>query len=104
MPTSPLWASIPVPTDDPKSLLETCLTMKRILEELTGQGNTEHCAPHVYVQADVPDGEHKGDLWLHTGANASFNIWNGHQWILVASVPVSAVADLDLARFRRPHR
>lgn len=101
-----IFPSIPIPTEDPKALLETCLTMKRTLEMLTGQDQGETFAPHVFVQADVPVAHNVGDLWLCTALTQSFNCWTGAAWVRIATVTSMTLdGDLNLQAFaQRRHR
>lgn len=107
MPTAPNYPSIPVPTEDPKALLETCNALKRTVEMLVGSGDT--AAAHVFVQDDMPDALHTGDLWFCTSAvNPSFNVWSADKWIKLSTVPalelgMTAETDFLLRKFaRRP--
>jgi len=108
MPTTPTFPSIPVPTDDPKSLLETVLAIKQTVDALTGQDNSERFANHVFVDHETPTAIHKGDIWLYEGERFSLNIWNGVRWILIVDVvpPAALLAEPDLLLeiFRRKHR
>jgi len=86
MPVTPYFPTIPVPTAEPAALLETCITMKRTLEMLTGQDQGHTFAPHVFVQLEVPEAIHVGDFWLCTATNYTFNIWNGNRWLKLGDV------------------
>jgi hypothetical protein len=92
MPVAPDFPTIPVPTEDPKALLETCNALKRAIEMLVVSG--DRVAAHVFVQPDMPDALHIGDLWFCTSAsNPSFNVWSADKWIKLSTVP----ATLELA-------
>lgn len=95
MPTTPTFPSIPLPREDIKSILEACLTMKRILEMLTGQDQGETYANHVFVQPETPEALHTGDLWLCTSKVPTFNIWSGDAWARIANV-TAITEDVDL--------
>ena len=106
MPTTPFFPTIPVPTEDPKALLETCLTMKRTLEMLTGEDQGGTYAVHTFVQADTPEAIHLGDFWLCTAKDMSLNTWTGLQWVKIASVTALAAAEVDfnMGQFQRRPR
>jgi len=87
MPVAPLWPTIPVPTEDLKSLNASVLALKQVAEMLTGQDQMQKFAPHTFVQADTPVALHDGDFWLCTGKTYSFNIWDGNKWLKIADLP-----------------
>ena len=106
MPTVPEFPSIPVPTNDPNSLLEAILALKQSVEMLTGQDVAgDKFAPHVFVQTEQPQARHVGDLWLCTGRIYSFNVWDGSYWLKIGDIVTPAVQDpqmyLNLHRFIR---
>jgi hypothetical protein len=89
-----MFPSIPVPENNPESLHRTCLALKKAVEMLTGAdsksrdgSSSDRFANHVFVGTDVPEALHVGDLWLATGQSYTFNIWNGTDWLLVATLP-----------------
>jgi hypothetical protein len=106
MPTTPTFPSIPVPREDLQSLNETCLTMKRTLEMLTGQDQGDTYASHTFVQPGQPEALHNGDLWLCTAKEMSVNIWTGEKWVRVANVTAVTFGETDfnLAQFERRRR
>lgn len=90
-----VFPTIPVPTDEPKSLRASIEALKRIVEMLIGADpkaldGSQHSryAPHVFVQDTVPTALHPGDLWLSTlPSNYTFNIWTGAEWRLLLALP-----------------
>ena len=111
MPTTPDFPSIPVPTDDPKSLLESVNALKQTVEMLTGQDTTtDKSAAHTFVQASAPVALHVGDMWLCTSTVYSFNIWDGFNWLKIGNIATPTAQDqdpqiyLNLQQFMRGRR
>jgi hypothetical protein len=97
MPTVPVYPSIPVPTDDPKALLEAVLALKQTVEMLTGQDiASDKLAPHVFVQPDPPQAWSVGDMWLCTAAVYSFSVWDGFHWLKIGDIATPANQDPQL--------
>ena len=87
MPTVPVYPSIPVPSDEPGALLEAVQALKQTVEMLTGQDiGAAKFAPHVFVQPEVPEALHVGDLWLCTSVSYTFNVWDGFHWLKVGDI------------------
>jgi hypothetical protein len=94
--TKPLqkFPTIPVPENNLESLFRTVTALKQAVEMLTGGDNrsmtgdsANRFAPHVFIQSTTPVALHPGDLWLCTGNNWTFNIWDGNEWLVLVTVP-----------------
>lgn len=91
---APVFPTIPVPTDDPKSLRATVEALKVTVEILAGNDTKSRdgtqinrFSQHCYVQPTEPKALHAGDTWLCTNHNWTFSIWTGSEWRLLVTVP-----------------
>jgi hypothetical protein len=88
------FPSVPTPDDTVKGMLACMIVMKKCIDMLTGNDNQskegskdQRFAPHVFLQNNQPDAAHEGDLWLMTGGNMTFNIWDGNRWLKITTLP-----------------
>ena len=74
-----LLPSIPVPTQDPAKLYDTCMALKQFVEALT-TGNTQ--IPVVHVHADQPGPKSReGDFWLcKAGTSVTLSMYVSGAW------------------------
>jgi hypothetical protein len=91
---TPTFPTIPVPDLTPNGMLNTLLALKKCVEMLTGvdlasqSGNrANRFAPHVFIQNDPPTPYLPGDMWVATGTQTTFSIWDGTQWLKIATPP-----------------
>jgi hypothetical protein len=90
---APMFPTIPTPDAEVKSLQRSVEALKRVVEMLTGTDtksvdgtSSNRFASHVFVQRTEPVAIHLGDLWLCTAGNASFNIWDGTNWVVITNI------------------
>lgn len=79
-----IYPSIPDPTNNADSLLNTVRALKQVVEQLTGQ-RANGAAAHVFAQNDPPVAIAYGDFWIDTNAKSALRYWNGNEWVLVSS-------------------
>ena len=84
-----IFAEIPVPTDDPKSLLEAVKAIKENLETLTGEKGSGGWANQTYISRDAPTARLDGDRWYKpavlAGEKPVESIWIKGAWQVMES-------------------
>lgn len=90
---APVFPSIPQPDAEVKSLQKSVEALKRVVEMLTNTdsrsvdgSSSNRFAAHTFVQRTQPTAINTGDFWLCTAGTASFNIWDGTNWVLITNV------------------
>jgi len=86
MPRPPPFSAIPVPHADAGSLYESCMRMKEVIEQITGDRPGIRMAG-IFVQDTMPDPDRDGRLWLCTHAtDMSLNIAVSGKWLKVGTL------------------
>jgi hypothetical protein len=80
MPVSPSFPSIPMPTDDPRALYNTCMVLKQAVEDLQGANRSTGYAARMFVQDTPPDIIRDGDFWMTTGTSTTLSLSIGGVW------------------------
>lgn len=112
MANTPNYPTIPNPDANVQSLQQAVLAIKRVLEMLTNTDTSSQQANkkqvylcHCFVQMEQPTANNRGDIWLCTGTNYSFSIWDGTVWLKIVdmsnvSVNITDAINKTLARTR----
>jgi hypothetical protein len=87
-PKKPLiFSEIPVPSEDPKSLLQSVIAIKENLETLTGEKGTQGWANQTYISSETPAARLEGDRWykpaLLAGEKPIESIWRNGKWEMI---------------------